>query len=208
MLTVGLTGSSGSGKGYVCDIMKKVGIPCLDTDVVCREVYMKGQDCYYDLVNCFGEEILRDDGEIDRHALFELTFPDKDKYEKLNSIAFYHIMRSTKKWIDEREADGEKVIIIDAPMLYESGFDKMCQKVICVTADMPTQLRRIMHRDGISEEEARVRLGKQKSDIYYTSRADYALNNSASNEENIYTDTTRLVGVLRRQAGRESEQNK
>lgn len=203
MLTVGLTGSSGSGKGYVCDIMKKVGIPCLDTDAVCREVYMKGHECYDDLVNCFGESILSEDGEIDRRALFNLTFPDKDKYEKLNSIAFYHIMRSTQKWIKQKETEGEKVIIIDAPMLYESGFDKMCQKVVCVTADMPTQLKRIMKRDSISEEEARVRLNKQKSDTYYTSRADYALNNSVSNEHNIYTDTTRLVGVLRRLAARE-----
>ncbi len=202
MLTVGLTGSSGSGKGYVCEIMKSVGIPCLDTDKVCHDVYMKGNECYDDLVGIFGEEILGDDGEIDRKKLFNLTFPDRDKYEKLNSIAFYHIMRQTKLWLDAREAEGEKIAVIDAPMLYESGFDKMCHKVICVTADTPTQLRRIMHRDGISEEEARVRLGKQKANIYYTSKADYELNNSANNEHNIYTDTTRIVGVLRRHAAR------
>lgn len=205
MLIVGLTGSSGSGKGYVCDIMKGVGIPCLDTDAVCHDVYLKGHECYDDLVATFGDGILAENGEIDRKALFNLTFPDKNKYEKLNSIAFYHIMRQTRKWLEQKEAEGEKIVVIDAPMLYESGFDKMCHKVVCVTADMPTQLRRIMKRDGISEEEARVRLNKQKSDIYYTSKADYALNNSVSNEHNIYTDTTRLVGVLRRHAARENQ---
>ncbi len=203
MLTVGLTGSSGSGKGYVCDIMKSVGIPCLDTDAVCREVYMKGKPCYNDLVEYFGEEILREDGEIDRKALFNIAFPDKNKYEMLNSIAFHHIMIETKSWLAERKAEGHIVAVIDAPMLYESGFDKLCQRVVCVTADMPTQVRRIMMRDGITADEARMRLGKQKSDIYYTSRADYALNNSISNENKIDSDTTKLVGVLRRLSRRE-----
>ncbi len=202
MLIVGLTGSSGSGKGYVCDILKSVGIPCLDTDKLCHDVYMKGNECYDDLVRNFGDDILGDDGEIDRKKLFNLTFTDNDKYERLTSVAFYHIMRQTKRWLDERSGEGVKIAVIDAPMLYESGFDKMCHKVICVTADTPTQISRIMKRDGISEEEARVRLGKQKANIYYTSKADYELNNSVRNEHNIYTDTTRLVGVLRRYEAR------
>ena len=202
MLIVGLTGSSGSGKGYVCDILKSVGIPCLDTDKLCHDVYMKGNECYDDLVRNFGDDILGDDGEIDRKKLFNLTFTDNDKYECLTSVAFYHIMRQTKIWLDERSGEGVKIAVIDAPMLYESGFDKMCHKVICVTADTPTQISRIMKRDGISEEEARVRLGKQKANIYYTSKADYELNNSVRNEHNIYTDTTRLVGVLRRYEAR------
>ena len=203
MLTVGLTGSSGSGKGYVCDIMKCVGIPCLDTDAVCRDVYMKGKDCYNDLVKFFGEGILREDREIDRKALFNTAFPDKDKYEMLNSIAFHHIMVETRKWLAERKAEGHIVAVIDAPMLYESGFDQLCDRVVCVTADMSTQVRRIMIRDGITADEARMRLGKQKPDIYYTSRADYALNNSISNENKIDSDTTKLVGVLRRLARRD-----
>ena len=202
MLIVGLTGSSGSGKGYVCDILKSVGIPCLDTDKLCHDVYMKGNECYDDLVRNFGDVILGDDGEIDRKKLFNLTFTDNDKYERLTSVAFYHIMRQTRRWLDERSEEGVKIAVIDAPMLYESGFDKMCHKVICVTADTPTQISRIMKRDGISEEEARVRLGKQKANIYYTSKADYELNNSVRNEHNIYTDTTRLVGVLKRYEAR------
>ncbi len=198
MLTVGLTGSTGSGKGYISEIMKKAGVACLDTDKVCRDVYRKGEPCYLDLVSVFGEEILREDGEIDRRALFNLTFPDKDKYEKLNSIAFYHIMKATKAWLDEQEAAGERIAVVDAPMLFESGFDKLCQKVVCVIADRDTQIRRVMKRDEISEEVAVSRLAKQKNNAYYQSRSDYVLDNSVSNEDNIYTDTTRLVGVLRR----------
>jgi len=198
MLTVGLTGSTGSGKGYVSEIMKKAGVACLDTDQVCRDVYRKGEPCYLDLVSFFGDAILDEDGEIDRRALFHVAFPDKDKYEKLNSIAFYHIMKATKRWLDEREAEGERIAVIDAPMLFESGFDKLCQKTVCVIADRDTQIRRVMKRDGISEEIAVSRLAKQKSNAYYRSRSDYVLDNSLSNEDNIYTDTTRLVGVLRR----------
>jgi dephospho-CoA kinase len=198
MLTVGLTGSTGSGKGYVSEIMKKVGVACLDTDQVCRDVYRKGEPCYLDLLSFFGNEILREDGEIDRRALFHIAFPDKDKYEKLNSIAFYHIMKVTKRWLDEQDAAGERIAVIDAPMLFESGFDKLCQKVVCVIADRETQIRRVMKRDGTTEEVAIGRLAKQKDNDYYRSRADYVLDNSASNEENIHADTHRLIEELQR----------
>lgn len=198
MLIVGLTGSTGSGKGYVSDIFTSSGIPCLDTDKVCRDVYMKGQPCYNDLVAAFGTEILRADGEIDRRALLELTFPDDGKYRMLNSIAFLHIKKATEKWLGERRDEGASIAVIDAPMLYESGFDGLCDKVIAVIADRSTQICRVMQRDGISEETARLRLEKQKNDSYYRSRCDYLLDNSTSNSGNIWNDTRRLIGVLRR----------
>lgn len=202
MLIVGLTGSTGSGKGYVSSIFKAAGIPCLDTDRVCREVYAKGEDCYEDLVRYFGREILAENGEIDRKALFHLAFPDKEKYEALNSIAFLHIMKATKRWLRDQEASGALLAVVDAPMLYESGFDKLCQQVVCVIADKETQISRVMARDGISEEVALSRLSRQKSNDYYRSRADYVLNNSASNEEHIKADTFRLMEQLRGTASR------
>ncbi len=198
MLTVGLTGSTGSGKGYVSDIFKDSGIPCLDTDKVCRDVYKKGEECYTDLVSYFGKDILDAEGEIDRKVLFNTAFPDKEKYEKLNSIAFFHIMKITRKWISDREKDGEPIVVIDAPMLFESGFDKLCNKVVSVTANRETQIARVMKRDGISEEVAISRLQKQKSNSYYESKSDYVLDNSSANEGNIWNDTRRLVGTLRR----------
>ncbi len=198
MLIVGLTGSTGSGKGYISDIMKKAGLPCLDTDRVCRDVYRKGEPCYLDLVAYFGKEILREDGEINRETLFLTAFPDKEKYEKLNSIAFFHIMRETEKWIARQREAGERIAVIDAPMLYESGFDKLCDKVICVIADRETQIRRVMKRDGVPESVAETRLSKQKTNSYYVSRSDYVLDNSGAHEDAVYNDTTRLIGVLRR----------
>ncbi len=198
MLTVGLTGSTGSGKGYVSGIFKESGIPCLDTDQVCRDVYRKGEACYDDLVSYFGESILNAEGEIDRKALLDAAFPDREKYEKLNSIAFFHIMKITRRWIAEREKEGVPIAVIDAPMLFESGFDKLCGKVVSVVADRATQISRVMRRDGISEEVAISRLQKQKSNAYYESKSDYVLDNSAANEGNIWTDTRRLVGTLRR----------
>lgn len=198
MLTVGLTGSTGSGKGYVSAIFKEAGIPCLDTDQVCRDVYRKGHPCYEDLVLYFGEEILAEDGEIDRRALFQAAFSVKEKYDKLNSIAFYHIFKETDRWLAERKAERERIAVIDAPMLYESGFDKICDKVVAVTADRDTQIRRVMMRDDISEEIAIARLTKQKANSYYASRSDYVLDNSLHNEHNIRSDSMRLIGLLRR----------
>ncbi len=198
MIIIGLTGSTGSGKGYACEAFKDSKIPCLDTDKVCKEVYKKGEPCYFDLINFFGNEILSENGEIDRKKLFNIAFSDKDKYEKLNSIAFFHIMKYTTKWISDMQEENNSIIVIDAPMLFESGFDKLCNKVVCVVADRQTQIQRVMHRDDISEEVAISRLKNQKSNSYYESRADYVLDNSISNEKNFWTDTKRLIGTLRR----------
>ena len=205
MLTVGITGSSGSGKGYVCEIFMDSGIPCLDTDKVCRDVYLKGHPCYNDLVREFGEEILRQDGEIDRKALFKATFSDESKYSKLNSIAFLHILKETKKWLKAREEENCEIVVIDAPMLYESGFDELCDKVVCVISDRTTQIKRIMFRDKISEHDAELRLQKQKSNIYYQSRAHHVIDNSIKNEINVYSDTRRLIGNFRRAVRRDNK---
>jgi len=177
MLTVGLTGSTGSGKGYVSDIMIKAGIPCLDTDQVCRDVYRKGEPCYFDLVSYFGEEILREDGEIDRSALFHLAFPDKEKYEKLNSIAFFHIMKVTERWLTARREEGERVVVIDAPMLFESGFDRECDITLGVIANRDIRIDRIMKRDSISEKRALARIENQKDDSWFFENCDYVIVN-------------------------------
>ena len=198
MLILGLTGSTGSGKGYVSAIFRRAGLACLDTDQVCRDVYRKGEPCYRDLVSYFGETILAEDGEIDRRALFNVAFGDKEKYERLNAIAFHHIRNATEAWLAVQESAGVTVAVIDAPMLFESGFDALCQKVVSVIADRETQIRRVMKRDGITEEVAIGRLAKQKDNEYYRSRADYVLDNSASNEENIHADTHRLIEELQR----------
>lgn len=200
MLSVGLTGSSGSGKGYISSIFTSVGIPCLDTDRVCREVYEKGHPCYVELVEAFGRGILDDNGAINRKALFELTFSDENKYKKLNSIAFKHIRNETEAWLSKMRAEGNAVAIIDAPMLYESGFYSMCDKIICVIADRETQIGRIVKRDGISVEAAELRLGKQKPNTFYSSRADYILDNSEANKNEIHSDTVRLAETLRKYA--------
>ena len=198
MFTVGITGSSGSGKGYVCEVFGDVGIPCLDTDKVCREVYLKGHPCYDDLVSEFGEQILAPNGEIDRKALFEIAFPDEFKYSRLNSIAFKHIFAETERWLNAREKEDHEIVAIDAPMLYESGFDRLCDRVVCVISDRTTQIKRIMFRDGISQYDAELRLNKQKKNLYYTSRAHHVIDNSIRNEVNVDSDVRRLIGNLRR----------
>ena len=198
MFTVGITGSSGSGKGYVCEVFNEAGIPCLDTDKVCREVYLKGHECYDDLIKEFGTQILGEDGEIDRKALFNLTFSDQEKYSRLNTIAFMHILNETRAWLKEREKEDCEIAVIDAPMLYESGFDQLCDRVVCVICDRRTQIRRIMFRDGISERDAEIRLDKQRTNLYYTSRAHHVIDNSVNNEVNVDSETRRLIGNFRR----------
>ncbi len=197
MLTVGLTGSSGSGKGYVSSLLERAGIPCLDTDRVCREVYKKGNPCYQELVAAFGEGILGPDREIDRGALRKTAFAAEERYRKLNEIAFRHIRKATVAWLEEQRQKGEKVAVIDAPMLFESGFDSLCDKIVAVTADTETQIRRIVKRDGVGEEVAAERLKKQKPNAEYLARADFALDNSDAVGDQIKEDAAALAEKLK-----------
>lgn len=198
MLIVGLTGSTGCGKGYVSKILKNENIPCLDTDIVCRLVYQKGQPCYNELVDTFGDGILAFDGEIDRSALFNVTFPYPDKYKLLNEIAFRHILDYTNNWLSQNKTQGIDVSVIDAPMLFESGFNKMCDKTVAVIADRETQISRVIKRDGIDEKKASERLEKQKDNSFYIENCDFVIDNSESNGDNVKADAIELARDLRK----------
>ena len=196
MLTVGITGGSGCGKGYVARLLEKSGIKTLDTDAGSRIVYAPGQACYSELVERFGEGILDPEGNIDRKRLFTLTFEDTGAYAELNRIAHFHILNYCREWLKQRAEAGNKVACIDAPLLYESGFDKECGIVVAVSADRETRLRRIIERDGISREDAALRLLRQKDDEFYTERADYVIYNGAQDSDTVIGQVEQLGEIL------------
>ena len=179
MKIIGLCGSSGSGKGYVSMLFERYGIPAIDTDRVYRETTAKkGSDCLCELVLEFGTAILTEDGTLYRPALAEIVFSDKEKLKKLNDIAHKHIKIDTLALLEKYKSEGKGAVIIDAPVLFESGFDKMCDFTICVTAPTEKKIERILTRDQITKEQALARLASQKSDSELVSLSTYQIDNS------------------------------
>lgn len=183
MKVIGLTGRSGAGKGYVCDIFASFGISSLDTDKLSRIVSMPGTPCLEELRSYFGHEIINVDGTLNRAALAEIVFADGHEHELnvLNGITHRYILEYCRKWIGDQREIGAEAVVIDAPQLYESGFDAECDFVVAVLANEEKRIERIICRDGISRERAVGRLSAQHSDDFFLSHADYVIRNDGEN---------------------------
>ncbi len=194
MLIIGICGSSGSGKGYVCQILEAHGVKWIDTDGVYKDLTQPNAPCTNELVAHFGSEILNSDGSLNRKALAHLVFQDERASENrlaLNEISHRHIRIETERLIQAYKQDGYKAVSIDAPVLFESGFDKMCDATICVTAPQEQKIERIILRDKITREQAIARLSSQLSDDKLRELCDYEIKNT-----NGYDLEAQIVAIL------------
>ena len=183
MKVIGLCGGSGSGKGTVAEIFSVFGIPSVDTDRVYHELTSKKSECLDALVLEFGDGIICEEGSLDRKKLADLVFGDGQaaiKRQRLNGITHKFVLDRTREMLSEFESLGAKAALVDAPLLFESGFDRECDVIIAVVADMDVRIERIMARDGISKNSATLRVKTQLPDDYLKSRADYVINNSGT----------------------------
>ena len=180
-MLVGLCGMSGAGKGYVADIFMSFGIPSIDTDAVYRGMTSPSDhlsDCMKELAARFGNGIVCGDNSLNRPVLRDLVFSgDREALNDLNRITHRFILEETRKTASRLYSGGSSVVLIDAPLLFESGFDKECSRNICVTAPETTLIRRIMKRDGITEADAVKRLMNQTSQCETASKCDYIIVN-------------------------------
>lgn len=178
---IGLTGRSGSGKGYVCDRFLSFGIPSIDTDRVYRDITAADEvmrPCTAELCAAFGKQIVSADNSLDRKVLAEAVFTDSSKLALLNSITHKYILGEVRARISALEASGIRAVIVDAPVLFESGFDRECDVTVAVRADEDKRVARIVGRDGISEDGARRRLASQAKDDELCARVDFTIENN------------------------------
>lgn len=183
MIKIGLCGSSGSGKGYVCKKFKAFGVEYIDTDKVYRDIAIGGSDCVNELCAFFGDEIVSPDGLLDRRELSRRVFEGDNAAEHLkvlNEITHKYIRYETVRILEENESKGVIATIIDAPVLFESGFDDMCDVTVCVTAPTELKIKRILKRDNIPLEKAKARLQSQLPDEILREKCDYEIVNDDS----------------------------
>ncbi len=180
MVILGLTGPSGAGKGALAAAMKKYNVPHLDTDAIYHELLIPPSPCLDALVTAFGTSILRADGSLDRAELAAIVFAPNApaaRLTTLNTVTHSFILAETRRRIAAAREAGKPAVLVDAPLLYESGFDAECDAVIAVIAPRKIRLARIMARDRITQEAAALRLDAQKDDAFYTERADFVVIN-------------------------------
>ena len=186
MKVIGLCGGSGSGKGTVCALFREYNIPSIDTDAVYKDLTSRHSECLDKLVETFGEHILSSDGVIDRRKLASVVFEGKDcdlRLKELNKIAHYYILGETRKIITQYTEQGYSAVIVDAPVLFESGFDSECDIILCVVADREIRIGRIMARDNIIREKAEARIDSQLSNEEIISRSDIIVYNNGDIDE-------------------------
>lgn len=186
MKIIGLTGGTGSGKGFVSERLKARKAYVIDADAVAHEIIEKGRPAYKEIVDYFGSEILDEEGNIFRRKLGNIVFSDKDKLAFLNSCTHKYINMEIMRIIEEvkPQTNVYSAIIIDAPLLAEAGLVDICDDIWVVYADSEVRVKRIMERDSISEEQARNRIASQRSWEEYKELGAVIIDNS-SDDENV-----------------------
>ncbi|MFC8841229.1 dephospho-CoA kinase [Streptomyces griseoincarnatus] len=175
MLTVGLTGGIGAGKSEVSRLLVQRGAVLIDADRIAREVVEPGTPGLAAVVEAFGEEILAEDGSLDRPRLGALVFNDPDKLATLNSIV--HPLVGARSRELEEAAPEDAVVVHDVPLLTENGLARLYDVVIVVDASTGTQLDRLVRLRGMSEEDARARMAAQATREQRRAVADIVIDN-------------------------------
>lgn len=172
----GVCGGSGSGKSTVCAALAKNGALIIDADKIAREITEKGSPVLTKLAEAFGGDILDENGELKRRELASRAFENAEKTKLLTDITNPAIIELCRERAKNAVNSG-KDVIIDAPLLFSSGLNEICDRTVFVTAPEALRIKRIMKRDGISEEEAKKRVNAQKAEMKLNEKADVILEN-------------------------------
>lgn len=178
MLLVGLTGGIASGKSTVSNMFKNKGAAIIDADLLSREILEPGQPAFLDLVDAFGPGILDSDQRIDRKVLGRRVFADPEVRKTLESITHPRIFELFQTRTQQAEARGERVVLYDAPLLYERGLDSLMNAVIVVSIPLDMQKQRLTARDGLDEAAVEQRLAAQWPLSEKVEKADYVIDNA------------------------------
>ena len=178
MLVIGLTGSIGTGKSEAARQLEALGASIISADQVGHEAYTPNTEAWEHVVSAFGDEILQDDGEIDRRKLGTIVFSDSGQLERLNQIMHPRMAQMVADKVEVLRGQGVEVVVVEAALLFEAGWDSLVEEVW--TTDSPEQavIERLKVRNGMSEEEARKRMSSQMGRTERLDRSDYVIENS------------------------------
>lgn len=182
-MIIGLTGSIASGKSTVANMLKEYGFPIVDADLVARQVVEPGSETLQKIADVFGPEVITPEGAMDRAKVGSIIFHDESKRKVLNDIIHPAIRAEMLRQRDEHVANGAKTVIMDIPLLFESKLQHYVEKILVVSVNEETQLKRLIERNRLNEEDAKARISSQLPLSIKEQGADAVINNNGSIEE-------------------------
>ncbi len=192
MLIVGLTGGIGSGKSTAARAFEGLGVRLVDSDILARKVVEPGRPALARIRERFGSGVISADGTLDRERLRDIVFADARALTDLNSIVHPAVYAEMAEEMGRyKKNPGDTILMLDIPLLYESGGEKIVDCVVVVWVDRETQIARLMKRDGFSRAEAINRIAKQMDMDEKKRRADFVIDNTGTLQ-----DLERQVGEV------------
>lgn len=181
MLKVGLTGSIAVGKSFVLSVLRELGCATFDADKIAHSVMEPGRPAYEDVVAEFGREVLAEDGSIDRAKLGAIVFADEHRRKRLNQIVHPRVIEEQDRLLRESQASApDGIAVMDAALIIESGGYKRFDKLIVAFCEREIQIERLMRRNGITREDAELRIAAQMSSDEKRGYADFEIDTSGT----------------------------
>ena len=182
-IILGVTGGTGAGKSSALQAIRDLGGAIIDCDAVYHQVLNDSED-FKNAINVRFPGVFTAEGRLNRQKLGQEVFAKRDRLDQLNAIVYRFLLPELEALVEAAEG----LCALDAINLFESGLDRLCDRTVAVTAPTELRVKRIMARDHITEQYARLRIGAQKQDEYYRSKCDCELNNATESPEEFCRD--------------------
>ena len=178
MLRIGLTGGIGSGKSAASGILGTLGAGLIDADLVGHASYRSGTEGFEKVTKAFGNDLIGDDGEIDRKKLGPIVFSEPDNLKKLNAILHPIIYSMIKTELTNMENSGEQVAVVEAAILIEANWQDLFDELWVVDADKEEVIRRLIDRNNLTRDQALERIESQMDRVERNGYADAVIENN------------------------------
>ncbi|MBE0338896.1 dephospho-CoA kinase [Paenibacillus sp. 23TSA30-6] len=183
-MNIGLTGGIATGKSTVSALLVAKGALLIDADAIAREVMLPGHPVLAAVIQHFGQAVMNSDGTLHRKKLGEIVFGDPVQRQALNDITHPAIREEMRTRMESYEREHpDKLVLADIPLLYESGLESLYDEIMVVYVPRDVQLQRLILRDGLTEEQAGLRLSSQMDIEHKRSLADIVIDNSGTQAE-------------------------
>jgi len=197
---IGLTGSSGSGKTEAARYLESLGAARFDADEVSHALTAPGGVALPDIRKTFGDGVFHPDGTLNRRALGDIVFNSPPHRRALEGIIHPLVQRTMLERMDQAAENGAKIVILDVPLLFETGMDALCDETWALYVDREMQISRIVSRDGVTREQAEARIDSMMPTDERNARATHAVNTDQPLEK-----TRQALGQLYRRAEQKAE---
>ena len=183
MLSIGLTGGIGTGKSLVSNILNDLGATVVNADLLGHEAYLPGTAGFDMVVDAFGDQIVGEDGTVDRKKLGPIVFSSPQNMSKLNAIMHPLIRDMIQGQLEEYSSNGTDVVVVEAAVLIEAGWQDLFDEVWVVTSDKETVIERLKDRNSLSREDAIARIESQMSNDERVGHSNVVISNDGTTDE-------------------------